>query len=139
MLLVAVVVSTSVADARGWSGGPVFNVTDLDPKCAVCHSSMSREQLRVEPPGVQNFYFVENRHYKPIQDGTGPYASMSPADRQRLLADVKAMDEAVSVTLSMPESARISRCRHARFRVMTGSSSLRPGCGRATEWSRRGG
>ncbi len=31
---------------------------------------------------------------------------MSPADRQKLLADVKGMDEAASVALSMPETAR---------------------------------
>ena len=99
-------VSISSSSAAAWSGGPVFNVTDLDPKCAFCHSSMSRESLRVEPAGVQNFYFVENRHYRPIEEGKGPYASMSPADRQKLLADVKAMDEAASVTLSMPETAR---------------------------------
>lgn len=106
VLLVAVVVSTSVTHASAWSGGPIFNVTDLDPKCAVCHSSVSREQLRTEPAGVQNFYFVENRHYKPLQDGTGPYANMSPSDREKLLADVKVVDESASVTLTIPDSAR---------------------------------
>lgn len=90
---------------EAWSGGPVFNATDIDAKCAVCHSSTTREQNRTEPAGVQNFYLME-RHYRAIEGGTGPYASMAPADRQKLLADVKAMDEGASVTVSAPESAR---------------------------------
>ena len=91
---------------EAWSGGPVFNVTDIDAKCAVCHSSATREQLRTEPTGVQNFLVVENRHYKAVQDGTGPYASMTPAERHKLLADIKAVDEAASVSVSVPENLK---------------------------------
>jgi hypothetical protein len=85
-----------------WSGGPVYNVTDLDPKCAVCHASVTKDQLRTEPAGVANYLFVENLHYKAIEDGKGPYQSMAPADRQKLLADVKAVDQGASVTMSVP-------------------------------------
>lgn len=99
----AVLLFTSSPEA--WSGGPVLNVTDIEAKCAVCHSSATREQLRTEPAGVQNFLFVD-RHYKAVQDGTGPYANMTPADRQKLLADIKAVDEAASVTVSVPESVK---------------------------------
>ena len=41
-----------------------------------------------------------------IEDGTGPYQAMSPADRQKLLADVKTMDQNASVTISVPQSLR---------------------------------
>lgn len=92
--------------AGAWSGGPLVDVTDLDPKCAVCHSSASREQLRLEPAGLANALVRENRHYKAIEDGTGPYQTMSPADRQKLLADVKTVDQSASVSVSVPESAR---------------------------------
>jgi hypothetical protein len=92
--------------AGAWSGGPLFNVTDLEPKCAVCHSSVGREQLRLEPPGLANSMVVENRHYKAIEEGTGPYQGMPPADRQKLLADVKAIDQGASVSFTAPESAR---------------------------------
>lgn len=102
--VIALLLCTSSPEA--WSGGPVFNVTDIEAKCAVCHASATREQLRTEPTGVQNFLLVENRHYKAIQDGTGAYASMSPTDRLKLLADVKAVDEAASVTLTVPEAVR---------------------------------
>ena len=103
---VVIVVVAITGRAFAWSGGPVFDVTDLDPKCASCHSSVNKEQLRTEPPGVANFLFVENLHYKAIEEGKGPYQAMSPADRQKLLADVKAMDENASVTISVPATLR---------------------------------
>lgn len=100
-----VVLLLSVSSCHAWSGGPVFNVTDIEAKCAVCHLSTAREQLRTEPAGVQNFLSVD-RHYKAVQDGTGPYANMTPADREKLLADIKAADEAASVSLSVPDSVK---------------------------------
>lgn len=92
--------------ALGWSGGPLLNTTDLAATCAVCHSSVGREQLRTDPPGLQNALIVENRHYKAIEEGTGAYQAMSPADRQRLLADIRVMDQNAAVSLTAPESAR---------------------------------
>jgi hypothetical protein len=95
-----------VSPVLAWSGGPLLNATDLDAKCAVCHSSVSREQLRLDPPGLATAWSIEGRHYKPLEDGTGPYQSMSPADRQKLLADVKTVDQGASVTLDAPQSVR---------------------------------
>lgn len=91
---------------QAWSGGPAFDVTDLNGNCSVCHSSMNREQVRTEPAGFASAVQKENRHYKAIEDGTGPYQGMSAADRQKLLADVKVVDENASVAISMPTSAR---------------------------------
>src|SRR5437667_419567 len=90
----------------GCSGGPVRNVTDLAPTCAGCHSSFTRDQLRNEPEAFATSQIKENKHYKAIEDGTGPYQQMSAADRQKLLADVKAMDENASMALSVPTSLR---------------------------------
>ena len=90
----------------GFSGGPLRNVTDLAPTCAACHSSFSKDQLRNEPEAFANSQVKENKHYKAIEDGAGPYQQMSPADRQKLLADVKLMDELASVNLSAPASLR---------------------------------
>jgi hypothetical protein len=94
------------SSAQAWSGGPLFDVTDFEAKCASCHSSVSRDQLRTEPPGVANFWFMENSHYKAISDGTGAYQAVAPADREKLLADVKTMDQNASVTVAVPESVR---------------------------------
>ena len=92
--------------ALGYNGGPLRNVTDLTPQCAGCHASMSKEELRVEPEAVAASQVVESKHYKAIEEGTGPYKDMSPADRQKLLADVKLIDQNASVTLSVPSSAK---------------------------------
>lgn len=104
--LVTLLEPAAGAGVYGYVGGPLRNVTDLAPTCAGCHSSFSKEQLRNEPEAFANSQIKENKHYKAIEDGSGPYQQMSPADRQKLLADVKLMDENASVTLSAPTSVR---------------------------------
>lgn len=101
----ALLVATA-SGAGAWPGGPLFNVTDFDAKCAVCHSAVGREQHRLESPAFAASQAFEARHYKPIDDGTGAYQGMAPADRQKLLADVKVVDQNASVALSMPDSVR---------------------------------
>jgi len=91
---------------QGYPGGPVRNITDLAPTCASCHSSFNREQLRNEPEAFAVSQIKENKHYKALEDGTGPYQTMAPADRQKLLADVKTMDENASITLNAPTSLK---------------------------------
>jgi len=100
----AILIAACSGSAFAWSGGPVYDVTDLEPKCAACHSSVTREQNRTEPAGIANFLFMENLHYKAIEEGKGPYQALSPDERQKLLADVKAVDENASVTIAVPAS-----------------------------------
>ena len=92
--------------AQGYNGGPLRNVTDLTPHCAGCHSSMSKEDLRVEPEAFATSQLVETKHYKAIEEGSGSYKDMSPGDRQKLLADVKLMDQNASITLTVPSTAK---------------------------------
>ena len=94
------------ASVYAYSGGPLRNVTDLAPTCASCHSSVNKEQLRNEPEAFAGSQVKENKHYKAIEDGAGPYQQMLPADRQKLLTDVKLMDELASVTLSAPANLK---------------------------------
>ena len=104
--LVATLTGTSASAALGYVGGPVRNVTDLAPTCAGCHSSFNRDQLRTEPDAFVASQVKETKHYKAIEEGAGPYKDMPPADRQKLLVDVKTMDENASVTLSVPSTLR---------------------------------
>jgi len=104
--LVAMLLPMTVPHAFGYSGGPLRNVTDLAPTCAGCHSSFNKDQLRNEPEAFANSQVKENKHYKAIEDGLGPYQQMSPADRQKLLADVKVMDELASITLNAPPTLK---------------------------------
>jgi hypothetical protein len=106
LALAASLSALAPAASEAWSGGPVFQVTDINPNCAACHSAVTKEQHRTEPPGMANFVFVENRHYKAIETGSGPYQAMSPADRQKLLADVKVVDQNASVTLTAPATTQ---------------------------------
>ncbi len=92
--------------AQGYTGGPLRNVTDLNTACAGCHSSMQKEQLRVEPEAFAAAQLVENKHYKALEDGAGPYKDVSPEERQKLLADVKLMDQNASVTVAAPAAAK---------------------------------
>ena len=96
----------SAGNGQAYNGGPLRTVTDLTPYCAGCHSSMSKEQLRVDPEAFAATQLVETRHYKAIEEGAGGYKDMSPADRQQLLADVKLVDQNASVTLTAPSSAK---------------------------------
>jgi hypothetical protein len=104
--LVALLTGSSAPVAHSYVGGPVRNVTDLAPTCAGCHSSFNREQLRNEPDAFASSQVKENKHYKAIEEGAGPYKDMSPADRQKLLADVRTMDENASITLTAPSSLK---------------------------------
>lgn len=103
LALIALFVATS---AQGYNGGPLRNVTDLSPTCAGCHSSMQKEQLRVEPEAFAASQVVENKHYKQLEAGEGPYKEVPAADRQKLLEDVKTHDANASVTLSAASSVR---------------------------------
>ncbi len=109
------------AGVYGYAGGPLRNVTDLAPTCASCHSSFSKDQLRNEPEAFANSQIKETKHYRAIEDGSGPYQPMSPADRQKLLADVKLMDENASVTLSVPASLRPGQEAQVTVSVKGGS------------------
>ena len=104
--LVVILTGSIARITHGYAGGPVRNVTDLAPTCASCHSSFNREQLRNEPEAFAISQVKENKHYKAIEEGIGPYKDMSPADRQKLLADVRTMDENASITLTAPSSLK---------------------------------
>src|SRR5437763_8889822 len=50
--------------------------------------------------------YKATKHHKVNEKGNDPYKEMAPADRQKLLADVKLMDENASATLNVPTSLR---------------------------------
>jgi hypothetical protein len=108
LVAIAILALTLALAAVGeaYNGGPLLLVTDLASSCAGCHASVQKEQLRNLPEGLQNAQWVENKHYKQLEGGEGPYKDMTPADRARLLADVKAIDAAASAALAGPTSAR---------------------------------
>jgi hypothetical protein len=105
-LALAVGIFPFAEQGQAYNGGPLRTVTDLTPYCAGCHSSVGKDQMRVDPEAFAATQIVETKHYKAIEEGSGGYKDMSPADRQQLLADVKLMDQNTSVTVSVPSSAK---------------------------------
>ena len=122
--LVAILSPLATPYADGYSGGPVRNVTDLAPTCAACHSSFNKDQLRTEPEAFAAGQVKEVKHYKAIEEGTGPYQQMSPADRQKLLADVKLMDELAGIVLSAPSSLRPGQQAQVTVTVKGGQGAV---------------
>lgn len=106
LIAVFVVALAFAPGLEAYNGGPLLLVTDLASSCAGCHASVQKEQLRNAPETLQNAQWVENKHYKQLEAGEGPYKDMTPGDRGRLLADVKAIDAAASAMLTGPASAR---------------------------------
>ena len=106
MLALTLVGPLAAGSAHAYNGGPLRNVTDLIPTCAGCHSSMQKEQLRVEPEAMAATLLVETRHYKALEEGRGDYEKLSPEDRKKLLADVKLMDQNAAVSVTAPVTAK---------------------------------
>jgi hypothetical protein len=85
---------------RAYPGGTPRFVTNAAPYCTSCHSSTSLDQLREMPADAASHLLPEQRHYPEIANGEERYATLQPADREKLLAAVKAMDANCRVTLT---------------------------------------
>src|SRR5262245_57249690 len=77
---------------RAYPGGTPRYVTSAGPFCAGCHSSVTADQLRDQPPDAVAGLLIENRHYSALTGDDPRYQKLSPEDRQKLLEVVKAMD-----------------------------------------------
>src|SRR5881409_204199 len=75
--------------------GPPYAVTDMAPFCATCHASTSPAQLLDLPAEAAAAETTEGKHFVRIR--TDPaYRDLSPADRERLIAAIKWVDEQAS-------------------------------------------
>lgn len=103
---VALTVATvGIGPAEGYPNGPRIHFSDLTPACAGCHSSVDAEQLRDLPPAFASKQLVEAKHYQAILTGARAYKDLSPADRKKLVGDIKRVDANASVTLLAPGTA----------------------------------
>ncbi|MBI4588393.1 MAG: hypothetical protein HY725_06110 [Candidatus Rokubacteria bacterium] len=102
LLLIGVV---GLGSAHGYPNGPLIHVSDLAPACAGCHSSMSADQVRNLPPDFAGKQVVDAKHYQAILAGAGAYKDLGPADREKLVEDIKLMDANSTVSLSAPSTA----------------------------------
>jgi mono/diheme cytochrome c family protein len=84
---------TLAGQPSAFPGGTPRVVTNMNTQCAGCHSSADAGQLRDQSPDAAANMLRENRHYRALGAGERNYAKLTPEDRQRLLAAVKAVDE----------------------------------------------
>lgn len=94
-----------IPSAQGYPNGPLIHVTDLTPACAGCHASMSADQVRNLPPDFAAKQVVDVKHYQAILSGAGSYKDVSPADREKLVEDIKLLDANSTVSFSAPTTA----------------------------------
>lgn len=103
--LASAIVLVSMAALAGqlsaFPGGTPRLVTNMNPQCANCHSSVGADQLRDQSPEQAGNMVVASRHYSSLERGDERYAKLSPEDRAKLLTAVKAVDANSSVAMTV--------------------------------------
>ena len=101
----SMLVLASVAGLAGqlaaFPGGTPQLVTNMNPQCANCHSSVDGDQLRDQTSERATSLVIANRHYMGLEHGDRDYAKLSADDRQKLLAAVKAVDANSKVEMAV--------------------------------------
>ena len=82
-------------------GGTPQLVTNMNPQCANCHSSVDADQLRDQAPERATSMVIANRHYASLEHGDRDYAKLSTDDRTKLLTAVKAVDANSKIEMAL--------------------------------------
>src|SRR5262249_13724889 len=94
--------------AFAYPGGTPQYVTDVAPFCAGCHSSVSEDQLQGVPAPRAAGEQLANKHLAQIKNPSpdSPYAKLSAAERDELVAGIQKIDAATTVKLAVPASVK---------------------------------
>lgn len=124
--LLATAALTTALGAHAWAypGGTPTYVTDAGTFCASCHSSMDRAYHRTDPAEKADQEFVERKHYDAILKGRGDYGKLSTSERAALVAELKKLDAATTVTLEAPAKAKPGERVTVRVRVTGGAGPV---------------
>src|SRR5437870_4672081 len=79
-------------------------VSDAEPFCAGCHSSVSESYHPELPAEASKSQVYTTKHYKALEEGAGGFKVLEPAQRQQLLEQAKKIDENSSVQLEASAS-----------------------------------
>jgi hypothetical protein len=91
--------------AAAYSGGP-YQVTDLVPACATCHSMIKAEYTPEWPADRSIGELPENKQYKAIESADKGYKLIPEDKRKALLEVVKWVDANSNVSLKAPTTAK---------------------------------
>lgn len=92
--------------AAAYPNGTGDYVTDAGPYCAGCHSSRQESQLREMPKEHAAQQTVDGKHLAMITKASGSYDKLSEVDRATLIAQIRAVDAATTITLDVPKTVK---------------------------------
>jgi hypothetical protein len=75
------------------------HVSDGAPYCAGCHSSVDAAYHSELPADTSQSQVYNAKHYKPLEEGSGPYKPVEPDQRKQLLELAKLLDQHSTVKL----------------------------------------
>jgi hypothetical protein len=122
-VLVCAVGALASHGAAAYPGGTPNYQTDAAPFCAGCHSS--REAAALAGAGERAEKEVaERKHIAVILSGQMGYGKLSESDRRTLVDQVRALDEASSVTLKAPAVVKAGEVFQVQVRVTGGAGPV---------------
>ena len=104
-------------------GGPGFGllpVTDATPSCAGCHANTKAEYMRDVPPDAPlnaTNQLMTEKHYKALEQGLDAYKLLPAAEREKLLKQVKLVDQNSSISINAPKE--VARGKTIKVQVKT--------------------
>jgi hypothetical protein len=109
--------------ASAYPGGTPDYQTDVAPYCASCHSSRSEAALAGAGDRAAK-EVAERKHLSVVLSGQKGYASLSESDRHTLAEQIRALDEASTVTLAAPASLQPGQSFDVRVDVTGGAGPV---------------
>ena len=110
-------------DATGYPGGTPSYQTDAAPFCAACHSSRNAEMLEGGGERAQK-EVAERKHIALILAGQKGYAKLTEPDRLTLASQVRALDDASTVSLEVPSHVVAGSTFSVTVRVTGGAGPV---------------
>ena len=103
-----------------YPGGTPNYQTDVAPFCASCHSSRQVEALAGAGERAEK-ELSEHKHIAVVASGQQGYSSLSEADRNTLVSQIRALDEASTVNLEAPAAVKVGETFRVTVRVTGGA------------------
>jgi hypothetical protein len=121
-LLIAAALAAPIGAGAYPGGTPDFQ-TDAAPFCAGCHSSRNAEALAGAGDRALK-EVAEGKHLAVVLAGQKGYASLTEPDRHALAEQIRALDEASSVTLAAPAALQPGQSFDVRVDVTGGAGPV---------------
>lgn len=112
-----------VTAAGAYPGGTPSYQTDVAPFCAGCHASRNLEMLEGNPERAQK-ETAERKHISRILAGQKGYKSLTETDRKALAEQIRAVDEASTVSISAPAQVRAGELFPVTVQVTGGAGPV---------------